>query len=95
MSNSDPHILRKHSDFLTGLNESELEQLVRDGKQMNVSAGEVVLETGQEVEEAYLLLEGMLAVLVPRDWGESRIPLHGGGSGADGQPSAVPAQKHV
>lgn len=73
MSNSDLHILRKHSDFLTGLNESELEQLVRDGRQMSISAGEVVLETGQEVEEAYLLLEGMLAVLVPRDWGESRI----------------------
>ncbi len=73
MSNSDQHILREHSDFLTGLSENELEQLVRDGRQMSVSAGDVVLETGQEVEEAFLLLEGRLAVLVPREWGESRI----------------------
>jgi len=70
---SDLQVLRQYCGFLTELDESELEQLVRGARQISMQAGDTLLEPDQEVDEAYLLLEGRLAVLVRRDWGESRI----------------------
>lgn len=69
----DQQILRQHCTLLGSLDDRELDQLIRHASFSNLAAGDALLETGQISEQAFVLLEGHLAVLVTRDWGEPRI----------------------
>jgi predicted acylesterase/phospholipase RssA/CRP-like cAMP-binding protein len=69
----DLQILKQHCALLASLDDRQLEQLIRDARPVTVAAGDRVLESGQVTEEAFIVLNGCLAVLLKRDWGEPRI----------------------
>jgi predicted acylesterase/phospholipase RssA/CRP-like cAMP-binding protein len=69
----DQQVLKQHCALLAHLDESELEQLIRDARPVEIAAGDPVFVSGQATDKAFIVLSGRLAVLFTRDWGEPRI----------------------
>ncbi len=65
--------LRNHSQLLASLDDDTIEALVGRAEQVEFAPGELVIGRGESADRAYLVLEGDLAVLIDRDWGEERI----------------------
>jgi predicted acylesterase/phospholipase RssA/CRP-like cAMP-binding protein len=65
--------LRRQCDLLAGVSESQLSALVGQSGIVVVGAGDILLRRGQQVEQAFILLDGQLAALIAREWGEDRI----------------------
>jgi len=66
-------LIRQHCSLLASLDEIEIDALVEQSEVIHIAAGEALLKARQPVEQAYIVLEGQMAVLVIRDWGEPRI----------------------
>ncbi len=66
-------ILRNHTPLLASLDDNAIKTLVGQAEQVELAAGELVIGAGESADGAYLVLEGELAVLIDRDWGEQRI----------------------
>lgn len=69
----DRQILRQHCSLLASLEEDELDQLIKSASFITLDAGDALLEAGQICDQAFIVLEGQLAVFVTRAWGEPRI----------------------
>ncbi|MCP4284071.1 MAG: cyclic nucleotide-binding domain-containing protein [Gammaproteobacteria bacterium] len=69
----DFEILRNHSPLLASLDDETINTLVDQTEQVEFAPGELVMGRGELADRAYLVLEGDLAVLIDRDWGEARI----------------------
>ncbi len=66
-------ILRQHSSLLKSLDDSALKKLINQMEQFEFAPGEVVIGREEPPGRAYLVVEGSLAILIDRDWGEERI----------------------
>ncbi len=66
-------ILKNQCPLLAGLNDDAINTLVNQSEQIEFVPGELVMGRGELAEQVYLVLEGELAVLIDRDWGEERI----------------------
>ncbi|NNJ91150.1 MAG: cyclic nucleotide-binding domain-containing protein, partial [Gammaproteobacteria bacterium] len=58
---------------LAALEDSQLQKLVENMAVMEVEAGDYLLRSGEAIEHVYFVIEGRLASLFTRDWGEQRI----------------------
>ncbi|NCF81523.1 MAG: cyclic nucleotide-binding domain-containing protein [Proteobacteria bacterium] len=72
-SASDFSILQQRCTLFAGVDAADLSELIRQSAVTDVEAGDAVLLRGQTVEFCFLLLEGRLAALIAREWGEERI----------------------
>ncbi len=69
----DFEVLRNNSPLLACLDDDAIYALVDQAELVEFAPGELVMGRGDLADRAYLVLEGELAVLVDRDWGEGRI----------------------
>ncbi len=65
--------LRKDSEFLSYLNDTDLRSLRDELVEVRVDPGETLMAVGEAGDHAYIVIEGRLATLVVREWGEERI----------------------
>jgi CRP-like cAMP-binding protein len=65
--------LRTICPLLASLDDLELQALTEASPLIRVAAGDLVISKGEEAKVAYIILEGRLAALVQRVWGEDRI----------------------
>lgn len=70
---SDFEILRNHSPLLASLDDDAINALIDQAEEEQFAPGEVVMGRGDVADRAYIVLEGDLAVMIDRDWGEQRI----------------------
>jgi len=70
---SDFEILRNQSPMLASLDDDALHKLIGECEPVQFAPGELVMGKGEIADLAYLIVEGDLAVLIDRDWGEERI----------------------
>ena len=66
-------ILRKYCPYLDVIDNATLEELLKLSSELTINAGEHVLFAGQSVDHAYIILDGSVATVFTRDWGEDRI----------------------
>ncbi len=66
-------ILREHCPYLDVLDNVTLEEIIGLSHELVVTAGEQVLFTEQAVDYATIVLQGSVATVFTRDWGEDRI----------------------
>jgi len=65
--------LRTICPLLASLDDLELQALTEASPLIRVTAGDLVISKGEEAKTAFIILEGRLAALVTRVWGEDRI----------------------
>jgi predicted acylesterase/phospholipase RssA/CRP-like cAMP-binding protein len=65
--------LKNCCQLLISMEESELQKLADSSVVSSIAAGQYLLNAGKEIEYVYVVLEGSLASLFTRDWGEKRI----------------------
>lgn len=65
--------LRKDSEFLSYLNDTDLRSLRDELVEVRVDPGETLMAVGEAGDHAYIVIEGRLATVVMREWGEERI----------------------
>ena len=61
--------LRKDSEFLSYLNDTDLRSLRDELVEVRVDPGETLMTVGEAGDHAYIVIEGRLATLVVREWG--------------------------
>lgn len=66
-------ILREHCPYLDVLDNVTVEEIIELSHELAVTAGERVLFAEQAVDYAYIVLQGSVATVFTRDWGEDRI----------------------
>jgi len=59
--------------LFASLDDLELQALTETSPIIRVTAGDLVISKGEEAKAAFIILEGRLAALVTRVWGEDRI----------------------
>ena len=74
----DPPIIEWQSlriicPLFASLDNLELQALTEASPLIRVTAGDLVISKGEEAKAAFIILEGRLAALVTRVWGEDRI----------------------
>ena len=66
-------ILVTHSPCINELSSNELDELIQLSHEVQIPAGELVLETAQPVDHACIVIEGKVASVFTRDWGEECV----------------------
>lgn len=66
-------MLREHCAYLDVINDAALGSLVKSSHELVVEAGEHVLFANQILDYAHIVLQGSVATVFERDWGEDRV----------------------
>ena len=66
-------ILINHTRCMNELSSDEMDDLIQSSHELRIAAGEVVLQAGQPVDHAFIVLEGKVASVFTRDWKEEGV----------------------